>query len=289
MITARSGYNNWYEIQFDTDAASACFDVRFHNQSVEHMSFQDAADYTAKLIGDNFENIYLGMSGGIDSEFVAEILHRNAVKFTPVIGVCLGTGSLDYFAAVDWCERHNLEPKILYFDMDDRRLTGNLIKMIRQYKAYSLGAVMLMCILDWVETEGGVLLHGDPQLVCATQEDMSDDYYKIVGDEDFTVYWFELLANLSSARCHPGGFFFYTPEIVASYIREFNVGLHRVVAKRRLFGDVVPFKVKTNPAIPFSVQMIEKITKLYGGADLPLPMASWPKDKLYNLISERND
>ena len=68
------------------DNLTTPFNATFNIQSpVSTMSFNDAADYTANLIAHKYDNLHLCFSGGLDSEYVATVLCRNEIPFTPVI------------------------------------------------------------------------------------------------------------------------------------------------------------------------------------------------------------
>ena len=65
------------------------FEVEWNINNVQKMSFADASDYTALQIASKYPELYLSLSGGMDSIYVASVLHRNRIPFIPII--------LDYF------------------------------------------------------------------------------------------------------------------------------------------------------------------------------------------------
>jgi len=61
-------------------------------------------------------NIVLALSGGIDSEAVATILHNMGRPFTPIIFDYAGKNQHDTHHAVEWCETHGYYPRVISFD-----------------------------------------------------------------------------------------------------------------------------------------------------------------------------
>ena len=79
-----SGLNNWINIDWSTKLPTCT--MNFSNLTV--MSKQDAIDHTVNKLIENYSNLYVCLSGGIDSEFVANCLLERNVPFTPVIVIC---------------------------------------------------------------------------------------------------------------------------------------------------------------------------------------------------------
>lgn len=59
------------------------FEVFINKTSFEKINFEKAADNVALSIAD--EKIFVGFSGGYDSEFIIRCLHKNKIPFTPVL------------------------------------------------------------------------------------------------------------------------------------------------------------------------------------------------------------
>lgn len=59
------------------------FEVYINKTSFEKISFEQASDSVALSIAD--EKIFVGFSGGYDSEFIIRCLHKNKIPFTPVL------------------------------------------------------------------------------------------------------------------------------------------------------------------------------------------------------------
>ena len=80
-------YNNWIEsnMRFRLAVPSADYELYVRPYPFKEMSFQDAADHTAKLIYENHKKIYVSFSGGADSDFVVRCFHRNKIPFKVIL------------------------------------------------------------------------------------------------------------------------------------------------------------------------------------------------------------
>jgi hypothetical protein len=103
--------NNWLESNFLDIAAgkSNLFQVQFHPYKFTPMKFDEAAEYTAKLISFLPGPLYLGLTGGSDSEFVARTLVKFNIPFEPII-VASGANFMDVMYAVRLCDELKLKP-----------------------------------------------------------------------------------------------------------------------------------------------------------------------------------
>ena len=59
------------------------FEVYINKTSFEKVNFEQASDSVALSIAN--EKIFVGFSGGYDSEFIIRCLHRNKIPFTKLI------------------------------------------------------------------------------------------------------------------------------------------------------------------------------------------------------------
>ena len=63
--------------------------VNLKNITVKKLFFEDACDYNANQIKSNYDKkIYIAFSGGMDSEKIVRVFHRNKIDFLPIIVIC---------------------------------------------------------------------------------------------------------------------------------------------------------------------------------------------------------
>jgi hypothetical protein len=67
----------------------------------------------AQELYETYGNIYVGMSGGIDSEWVAKCFHRQRIPFTPIIYEAGDLNSMDTWWAHKWCADNTITPLII--------------------------------------------------------------------------------------------------------------------------------------------------------------------------------
>jgi len=186
----------------------------------------------ARDIGNSYDNIYLALSGGIDSEFAAECFLKAGVPFTPIIAEIKGSNEFDFWYACRWCKQHNVVPVIINVSLEDIRKVA--IYMIKKTLTRSIGPMLWNILNQYVKKLKGNLVTGagdieyfpDPSFYA---EWMHDD--KIKGKHDPQIedkennpmvngYLFqepEIIASMF-LKDAPWNFYTWTPEIVLSMI-----------------------------------------------------------------------
>jgi hypothetical protein len=145
------------------------FDVRLRPYPFREMSFQDAADYTAKRIYEKNKNIYVSLSGGADSEFVVRVFHRNNIPFTPIIVKTSGN-----FKELIWayrvCDKLNLKPVILELN-DGEYLKIFYEDVIKKIHGYGIFAVPSIYACRYAKENDGVLIIGEHMIEGEKKDD----------------------------------------------------------------------------------------------------------------------
>jgi hypothetical protein len=123
------------------------------------MTFHEAADYTANLIKNRYDKIFLAFSGGADSDFVFHCFQRCGVPFTPVIVKSNGNKKeLEY--AYKTCDKFGVTPHII--DMDDELfLKIHLEYVIKKIHGYGVWSIPSVVACMYAKQEGGVLVIGE--------------------------------------------------------------------------------------------------------------------------------
>lgn len=277
MITVSGGHNGWWSATLDQDKLKHSFN---HTQ-VQTLEFQQAADYTAKLIAKNYNNLFIAMSGGLDSSFVAEVFYRNQIPFTPIIGYLASddsTADCNHFHAMYWCEQRNIKPLLIDYTVDDPRLLKQFVAMAKKIQLISNGSCMLLDLLDQVNLRNGHLIVGDPMIPNLTE---GNNYFNPIG-EIFDSPWFAIITELFDPT-HPGGFFFYTPEILLAMAKELDLTANESVAKAKLYN--IPYRPKTYP--DFSCISTQTLNKLYSWYKVDTcPTDCWTKQVLISELTK---
>ena len=232
------GYDRWFKTNLIkesysniTDPFNVIFDIK---TPVMDLSFDAAADYTAKLIAEKYKNLHLCLSGGLDSEFVAKVLCRNHIHFTPIIFLPFADSETWY--ALKFCDENRLEPKILNFPTDSLILA--IFKKATKLKVPVDESLVPSIILESI---------GDPTAKILTgygEPFNNSKYYEKMGsvleisDHDFYL-------NLEYDDLHPGSFLTYTPEVFKAIVRDIDCELDTQTAKSKLYTILPRTKIYT--------------------------------------------
>ena len=210
------------------------FNATFNIQSpVLTMSFNDAADYTAKLIADKYDNLHLCFSGGLDSEYVALVLRRNKIPFTPIILLTPEHPELWY--AFKFCKEHNLQPLIL--DFSDKHAGPFYIDKLL-HNVYEIATELKLPIVEsLIPNVIARLLPKNTNIVTGYGEPLrqSTKFSDPIGDI-FEIWDRDCYLNLEYGDRKPGAFFTYTPEIVKAIATDIDITQNSQLAKSTLYG-----------------------------------------------------
>lgn len=227
---------------------SAAFKLSYDPVPYEEMSFAEATEHTIRKIQEIGKPIYLGYSGGMDSEYVFKSLIRHDVEFTAVIVITPGN-SLESAYALHECRMHGITPVILERSAADM-LNVYYHEIFKKLNGYGLHAAAGLIVGRYAEEHGGVMLMSEHLIdekagrmtVGANEWDFYNDV--LIGDHN-TVY-----------------FFLHTPEICTAVVREMDDSDAQEF-KHRLYG--VPFRPKIHydygPEFDSIVRTIAKTRK----------------------------
>jgi hypothetical protein len=122
------------------------------------MNFHGAADYTAQLISKKYNNIYISLSGGADSEYTLRSFVRNNIPVTPIIVETNGN-PIELREAYRICEELNTIPIVLKIADDDYlRWYLRIVKEINGYGIYCIPSI-LAC--EYARDHDGVVVIGE--------------------------------------------------------------------------------------------------------------------------------
>lgn len=112
------GYNGWIKYRFNRNYANPYVDSDMDmylcpTAPSEVKDIDQVGDSIAAELYETYGNIYVGMSGGIDSEWVAKCFHRQGIPFTPIIYEANNLNQMDTWWAKKWCAENNLTPLIV--------------------------------------------------------------------------------------------------------------------------------------------------------------------------------
>ena len=206
--------NNWMTTNLKERMLDPCLDfyANMEYQLSDILDFNIEADNVANLIRDDFNNkICIAFSGGMDSEYVVRIFHRNKIDFIPVIVLCNDNLSEARYA-LDVCRELNIQPEILHLkDKELRRIIYyDIVYRLKSVGLYAAPHIFasyyarqknytLVCGAEMLDTEG---------YVSQTK----------IGINDWDIYPFGLYPETSVSI----PFFYYTYNLFFSYIKNID-------------------------------------------------------------------
>jgi hypothetical protein len=220
--------NSWIDLSWDGKSNRVDkenLQVVFNRRAKTLLSFDQACDQTAHEIYDSHKNLYLAFSGGSDSEHVATCLLRNKIPFTPLIvnynKVKSNDQRYEQWYAYHWCKTHQIQPRVIDF--------GDHISSENEKQAYMAirprlfrGGAFASCMRDIMKELGGQLITGSqleyyPDLEQMTYlQNQLGDYHGFVMEES------DLYIETVQPNQHPWAFYYWSPEIMASFVNSWN-------------------------------------------------------------------
>jgi hypothetical protein len=224
------GYNNWLNLSLskDLDNSQIPFEITFCVNEPIELDFNKASDQAAKLIADNHDNIHLCLSGGLDSEYVAKVLLRNKIPFTPVVTLINGRTQMEYAYAWYFCRQHNLSPIILDYRDRHEDLYKQILAEAFRIRVEPNVSLVTNVVANQFPTASIVTGNG---ITCPVNYN-SDLDQPLGNDLEFVQHdWYLDISKPSN----PGAFFAYTPSVLYSFINSIDTTVSTQLAKSQLY------------------------------------------------------
>ena len=201
-----------------------------------------AAKNVAEDINANYQNLYIAMSGGIDSEFIARTFLELKIPFTPIICKVSDLNELDIWWAFKWCKENNLEPVIVEPTVDD--WVTRITEISRDFCGrFGSGSATISFVHDYVLKHQGNLVTGAGFLEYFPDEnlDYMQTHFKdsCLHNSDGTPKHGDLLhePDMIQKTMYPSApfnFLSWTPEIVLSYVYHRDMTIDSAANKAKI-------------------------------------------------------
>lgn len=211
----------WFSLSLSEQQFSVSFNQR---AKVLYHNFFDAADNAVQQLRQDYPGpLYLALSGGIDSEFVANTLVRNKIEFTPIIVKAENCNSLESWYAEYWCHTNSISPVILnQTEQDCADAFVKFFRIMKQLDNYEQAQVL--SAYEYAALKGGHCIYGAGDMNLNSNGQFYSTSIDFISD---------LVVGLGS---HPTSFFMYTPELALSYITKFDNHLNEQYNKLEFYG-----------------------------------------------------
>ena len=217
------GFGDWCEIYPGPDK----FVVNIKRKASEVITnFNDASISTAIQIANAWGDkpLYVGLSGGLDSEFTATTFLKSGIEFIPYILKVPGVNDTESWFANYFCWQNKLTPFVKTLSVEDYQS-----KILKRYlpeltNTHNVNLATYLYSADLIKSMGGYYLNsaGDVNLDFENKK-----FYSALVDFCLDTY---------RSGEHPTAFYMSNPEIVLSYIWQFDMSYDEQYNKIRIYG-----------------------------------------------------
>lgn len=232
-----AGHNNWITfIENDTNLF-----ISFDFKNMQIMTKEDAiVNNVEKICLDHGDDIYVALSGGMDSEFVANSFKKAGKSFKVVL-VDYITNRAELWYAKRWCYLNNVTPDIISLSTSD--METKLVDICNTYGCSYIASLDFL-IKEYVESKGGKFITGGPEPFIRIDCFLDDLTQNISTNlRDLTIY-FKFCQTTNDS--HPYKFLMYTPEMLYNIVKEISYDKPIQLAMAEYYG------VESRPKIPYN-------------------------------------
>lgn len=154
------------------------------------------------------------MSGGVGSEVVAWALNTQGVHFSAlIVEHTAGTNRAEVAHAREWCMKRGVHFEVMREDIS-YFIDNDIPRYVSEgYQAVELSRYFHLRLMEMVESLDGYAVLGRGEL--GLLDDGSSASISVWGDLGVSQHWQE-----RHETAHEANFYFRTPEIIRSYLRE---------------------------------------------------------------------
>jgi hypothetical protein len=262
--------NNWLTTNLGQRLINPNIDleVSLNPYDFTPVGFIEASEIAAKEIADNYDNIYIGITGGLDSEYITRLFHRLKIPFTPLLISCGNTKESSYAYAV--FKELAITPEIITVTEEDfKRYFYDYIYT----KLNSIGwhGTQALIAAEYVGKKQGLLLLGN-HLIGDYPNTTDEGAHSV----DWDFYCYHIFPNTNVTN-----FFLYTPQLAYSMLPRDIQPIDWAIYKSQLYGVEHRYKIR-----PFHSQetrdwykdLIDKMEYK------PATKFSWTKEQIQNIF-----
>jgi hypothetical protein len=224
--------NNWFShnLKDRLNDHKSDFDIDLRASSYRKISFEDATREACEKLHSVNPKIYIGLSGGIDSEYVFRKFHSLGLHHEAVI-VYSPCYDSECSIAFKLCSEYGIKPTILNITESDI-VSRSKLEIKDKLNSFGIGGVPALVMAEYARDMGGIYIKaehmvGDIEDKVAVEVNEWDFYNDVLYPE--TTY----------------DFFMYTPEIVHSMVnamgntdsQNFKCNLYNIPYREKIFAD----------------------------------------------------
>lgn len=240
--------DNWIDISWDGLAKRKQKEnlrVIFNQKADKIIPFDQACDQVAHEIYSQHKNLYVALSGGCDSENVANAFYRNKIPFTPVILIYDNVEDQEQIKessyAIEWCKKNQVEPQIIH----SQDFVGSLEEratFLDIRPRLFFGNVTTALLNKTIESVDGVLVTGYQLEYYPDHEQMTYLEPQLGNYVGFVMEETDQYLETMCPNRHPWGFHYWSPNILAAFVNEWDTSMTMQENKANIYK--VPHRPK---------------------------------------------
>lgn len=283
--------NKWINIDWDGAAVRTekeNLKVTFNHRAKTLVDFDLACDQAAKEIYDTSKNLYIALSGGSDSEYVATCFARNNIPFTPLLidyNLYQGTfPQYELWYAYQWCKKYQKQPKVVVLD--------DFTKSSKEKQNYDKikprlpnGLITSGFLHNVMEDLNGDLVTGSQLEYYPDHEQMTYLEPQLKNYNGFVMEESDYYLEAIEPGRHPWAFFYWSPEVMSSFVNSWDTNLTMQENKAAIYktSPRPKFGYTANFFTSFQDAARKALTKKWGSKDCAL---LGDKEHLLNQLHE---
>ena len=197
--------NNWINDNLTKSGLMSDYDVKFNLYPFKPLEFHTAAAEAATKISKKYQNLYVGLSGGIDSEYVLVCFEKLKIPIIPLIILCEGNEEESKYA-FKICKKLSLKPVVIECSND--KIIDICVNFIfKKINGIGFESATRAYAANYVKENEGTLICG---------EHIIGDGFALIKYSEYSIDEYDAYDS-----AHFGdeiGFFTYTPELTYSMI-----------------------------------------------------------------------
>ena len=270
--------DSWIDISWDSRPVriqKENLKVKFNRPAKNLINFDLACDQAAKEIYDCSKNLYVALSGGSDSEYVATCFVRNNIPFTPLLvdyGLYQDTcPQYELWYAHQWCKKHQKQPKVVV--LDEFTKSNKEKQNYDKIKPRLPNGLILSGVLHSImEDLNGNLVTGSQLEYYPDHEQMTYLEPQLKNYNGFVMEESDYYLEAIESNRHPWAFFYWNPEIMSSFVNEWDPHLTMQENKSAIYktSPRPKFGYTTRFFPDFQNAAIKALTKKWGTVDCGL-------------------
>ena len=244
--------NNWFTSNLAERFTNpeSDFLLNLNPYPFKKIDFNLAVELAVKEIGSKYTNLYLGLSGGYDSEFVLRAFHKFGIPIIPVIVHFCNEAETKF--AHQACKELGITPIVITIT-EDQFVEYFYEKIFKQLNGVGFHSTHGLFVAEYVEKNKGTLITGG-HFIGTYHTNVADDYSSTCEWEFYAGYLYPAVNKID--------FYMYTPELTYSMFPETDEGGWSDY-KHKLLG--LEYREKIQPV--YSAELISRLRKLLGPRD----------------------